>query len=288
MKHIIAIPYYSEDEVRRYLRIADLLKKFKSETTALEFLLCPAPSIVSNRRLFDDFSEVSPVKVYQCTTEIVGYPQRPTAMFWEIMEYIAGAFPQDGGFVLWLESDMVPIRENWAHKLISEWTDSPNLILMGPLMPEFRTRKGNVIPEHINGGSCYSKDLVKHVPLEARRAYFDLELFSYVKATTRFKPSDSFVLATYHDVPELIFASKAVILHGYLQPKDKFVKRCVDLVKQPQSVERKMSWFSKATRLRMLRRCCKHGYRKGASFVCPVHWRNHAVEPGSQNLTVDT
>jgi hypothetical protein len=281
MKHVITLPYYSEDEVRRYLWIADLLARFKTETTtALEFLICPARSIGLNQTLFQAFSGVSDVKVYQCTTDIVGYPQRATAMFWEIMEYIADAYPQDGGFVLWLESDMVPIREDWAQKLTSEWIDTPNLILMGPRIREFRTRKGDVVPEHFNGGSCYSKDLVKYVPPEARRAYFDLELFSYVKRTSRFKPTSLFVLATYNEVPDLIFGAKAVILHGYLQPKDKFVKRCAYLVKEPKSLRWKMTWFSRATRLLILRRCCKHGYRKGVSFVCPVH-RNHAVEPRS-------
>jgi hypothetical protein len=284
MKHIVTIPYYSEDEVRRYLRIAELLTWLKSaNTTALEFLICPAPSIRLSDRLLQAFSTVSAVSVYQCTTGVVGYPQRATAMFWEIMEYIASAYPRDGGFVLWLESDMVPIRSNWAQKLISEWTSTPNVLLMGPWMPEFRTRKGDIVPEHINGGSCYSKDLVKHVPIEARRAYFDLELFSYVKKTNRFKPSDLFVLASYHELPDLIFASKAVILHGYLQSKDKFVKRCADLVEQPESLQRKMSWFSKATRLPILRRCCKHGYRKGVYFVCPVH-RNEALARDYQEL----
>jgi hypothetical protein len=269
MKHIVAIPYYCQEEVRRYLLIADLLRSYTRETSKtveFEFLISPAWSVNPDDALFDAFSKVSTVDLYNCKTKAVGYPRRATAMFWEIMEHIAHSYPKDGGFVLWLESDMIPVRANWMSQLTSEWTSSPNLILMGPLIPEFRTRKGYLVPEHINGGSCYSKDLAKHVPLDGRRSYFDVDLFSYVKATKRFKPSELFTLATYDDIPELILDSETVILHGYLQAKDKFVNKCIDVVKR-----QKEPCFSKLMRLCKPRRCCKHGYWNGSSFFCPIH-----------------
>jgi hypothetical protein len=276
MKHLIVIPYYCADEVRRYLWIADLLKQFTQapgESIETEFLLAPAPSIDPSPTLFDVFSKISTVNIYKCKTEAVGYPQRATAMFWEIMEHIACAYPHDGGFVLWLESDMIPVRENWLNKLTAEWTSSSNLILMGSLMPEFRTREGYIVPEHINGGACYSKDFARYVPLEGRLAYFDLDLFSYAKATKRFKPSDLFILATYHEIPELILNSEAVVLHGYLQAKDKFIKKCVDMVKL-----QKEGCFSKMIRHCKPRRCCTLRYWNGSSFFCPIHRQKQAQE----------
>jgi hypothetical protein len=274
MKHVVVIPYYCNEEIRRYLWIADLLQhlaKTKNTAVDVEFLLSPAPSIDSSDALFHGFSRLAPVKLYNCKTEAVGYPQRATAMFWEIMDHIADTYPYDPGFVLWLESDMVPIRPDWLDKLTGEWTSSGNLILMGPVIPEFRTRHGNLVPEHINGGSCYSKDFAKYVPREARKLYFDLELFSYVKATKRFKASNLFVLATYHEIPDLILSSEAVILHGYLQVKDKFVRRCIDIVKtqKRRSLARVMRFFRPI-------RCCKHGYWSRGSFFCPIHDRKTA------------
>jgi hypothetical protein len=271
MKHLVAIPFYCEDEIRRYLWIADLLKSFRSNTqrrVEFEFLLSPAPSIALNDTLFDALAQISTVRVYQCKTQTVGYPQRATAMFWEIMEHIGLTHSQDGGFVLWLESDMVPIRPDWLDKLTREWTSSTNLILMGPVIPEFRTRKGEIIPEHINGGACYAKDLASYVPLEARRRYFDLELFSCVKATKRFKASNLFVLASHDEIPDLILSSEAVILHGYLQVKDKFVRRCIDIVKSRKR-------YNMPGVMRFFRpvRCCKHGYWNRVSFFCPIHDR---------------
>jgi hypothetical protein len=273
MKHIVVVPYYCADEVRRYLWIADLLKAF-SETRSIihtEFLLSPAASVGLDHSLFEAFSKLSAVNVYKCKTTAIGYPERPSAMFWEIMEFISRAYPADGGFVLWLESDMVPVRENWVDKLTAEWTSRPDLLLMGPLISQFRTRKGDTVPEHINGGSCYSKDLARHLPATCRESYFDLALFPYVKATNRFRPSESFVLATCRAIPELILNSEAIILHGYLQPKDEFVRTCVEIVRR-----QKEGWFQKLMRLCKARRCCAHRYWDGLSFFCPVHTQTRA------------
>jgi hypothetical protein len=95
-----------------------------------------------------------------------------------------------------------------------------------------------------------------------------LELFSYVRTTKRFKASNLFVLATYGEIPDLILNSEAVILHGYLQVKDKFVRRCIDVLKTQKR-------YNLASVMRFFRqvRCCKHAYRNRGSLLCPIHNR---------------
>ncbi len=72
-------------------------------------------------------------------------------MFWEAMEYIEQHSPNDGGFGLWLESDMAPVKENWIDQLDAEWKEGEAPILMGCYVPEvykhrlLRKRKKNLI-----------------------------------------------------------------------------------------------------------------------------------------------
>ena len=103
MKNVIIVPYFSEEEVDRYLRIAKRLDAFREQSVAYEFLLAASPRIQPSERLFYAFSQIAPCKHFQCPTKIFGYPQGPTAMFWDCMDHVHETYDLEGGFSLWME-----------------------------------------------------------------------------------------------------------------------------------------------------------------------------------------
>ena len=78
-------------------------------------------------------------------------------MFFDTFRHIYRTASRDGGFVLWMEPDMVPLRPNWLKDLESEW-NAGHYTVMGALVHRGEPR------EHINGGACYAKDYVRVVP----------------------------------------------------------------------------------------------------------------------------
>ena len=121
MSHIIVIPYHCEHEVDRYLRIARQIKAFSQQSSDYQVLLAASPQIEPSSRLQRYFESIAPTHSFQCPTRLVGYPFGATAMFWDCMDYVAENFANDGGFSLWLESDMVPVKTDWIDRLVAEW-----------------------------------------------------------------------------------------------------------------------------------------------------------------------
>ena len=130
MKHVIIVPYFSEPEIDRYLKIADRLKSFGKQDVDYEFMLAASPRIEPSDRLYQGFSTIAPCRHFHCPTKIFGYPQGPTAMFWDCLDHLSQAYDLRGGFGLWLESDMVPVKRDWLTRLSAEWSraDSPLIL----------------------------------------------------------------------------------------------------------------------------------------------------------------
>lgn len=276
MKHVVVIPYHNYAEIKRYLWIANFLQQFTVVKSEYEFLLTASSFIKPSSALFRTFSLLAPVKSYQCRRKVRGFPQGPCAMFWEIMEYINKNYEKDGRFVLWLESDMIPVKRDWIDRLVSEWMLQPDTVLIGRYIPKTYRKRRLYCREHINGGACYAKNLTDFVPAEARRPAFDENLFPYIKETKRFKKSESFAFTHMYNLWQSIRDPEKVILHGFRQNKNKFIRRCIKIIQDP-TLQKDEVGIQRIIPKR-LRRCCCTAYWNGFSLTCPIHQAHNSVK----------
>lgn len=247
MKHTIIVPYYSEPEIDRYLRIADRLRQFGPQSTAYQFLLAASPKITPSDRLYQGFCDIAPCVHFQCPTRIFGYPQGPTAMFWDCMDHIANDHDLAGGFSLWLESDMVPVKRDWIDRLSAEWSQAKNPLIMGCYVPDvdkhrFFRRKRLWISEHINGGACYSNHFGREMPLDARAGVFDTEIYKFIKESGRCILTRQIAFSTTSRLERDAAREDRVLLHGFLQDKEAFVNACLELPIDPIAQQQPPAW----------------------------------------------
>jgi len=226
-KYTVILPYYCEEEIQRYLKIADYLKRHTQRHPGYEFLLASSPWTDPCPRLYDAFSLLGPVRYFRCRTPAFGHTDGPAAMFWDCMQFLCDHGPRNGGFALWFESDMIPVRGDWMERLAREWESEPGLLLMGHFVASFKTRDGGMAREHINGGACYAKDFARYVPCEGRRPAFDVQFFPSIRATGRWRDSALFGFANQKNFARQIRAGKRAILHGFRQDKDLFIRNCI-------------------------------------------------------------
>lgn len=230
--NIVIVPYYSEEEIRRFLKVAEHILALGSQETSFEFLLASSPRIEPSRCLLDEFSRIAPARALACPSQVFGYPQGPTAMFWDCMDHIAATAAADGGFSLWMESDMVPVKPGWLDRLSGEWEQGGDLLVMGCFVPtvikkRFLRRSRVWVNEHINGGACYAKDFGRQVPPEYRTGTFDLAVYPYLKQCGRFRTTPSIAFSTVKRCQRDLSDPRRVILHGFLQDKDLFLEHCL-------------------------------------------------------------
>ena len=171
-----------------------------------------------------------PTSTYRCQTDIVGYPARPTAMFWEILEHVASTDNGDGGFALWFEADMVPSRRSWLAELHAEWSRHDRPLVMGRLQPRSYVPASRVlISTHINGGACYAKSYARRIPPQLKRGTFDIAPWSFLRRTGDYASTSLFRYATVAGLADEL-RSEAAVLHGYRQDKPAFYARWAHLV----------------------------------------------------------
>lgn len=232
--HMLILPYYCEAEVNRYVLIAECLKRFGPQTTPYGFLLAASPKIEISRRLHQAFEPIAPTTSFQCPTQIFGYPQGPTAMFWDCMDRIAETMADRPGFSLWLESDMAIVKPDWLDRLSREWSEDPTPpLMMGCYVPDvyrwriFRGRK-HLLHAHINGGACYAKDFARRVPRAARTGVFDMAVFPHAVRNNGAKVTRQICFSTTARARRDVLDPSKTILHGFMQDKDQFIRRCVE------------------------------------------------------------
>lgn len=247
MKHVIIVPYFSEPEIDRYLRIADRLRSFGSQDVDYQFMLAASPRITPSDRLYQGFSEIAPCQHFHCPTRIFGYPQGPTAMFWDCLDHLSAAYDLKGGFGLWLESDMVPVKRNWVTRLAAEWEQAQSPLMLGCYVPDvdkhrFFRRKRLWIAEHINGGACYSNHFVKEVPLDAREGCFDTQIYQFVKDSGRVVNTRQIAFSTVDRLERDAARIDRVLLHGFMQDKEAFVSKALSLPIDPPPVQEVPLW----------------------------------------------
>ncbi len=270
-KHIVILPYYCDQEISRYLKIADRLKSFPEPVGGYHFLLAASHQTRPSDELADCYSKIGEVIPMSCPTKQSGYPEGPTAMFWDCMDYLAQHFSNNRGFALWMESDMAPTRPDWIDRLSKEWfTDEPGSkgnpkggakgttpIMMGCYVPEvykhrlFKQKK-LLLHAHINGGACYSMDFARHMPPSARQGVFDMAVFQYAHELGRIRATRQIAFSTLSRVRRDLLDDSKVLLHGFMQDKDQFIEGCCDPITDQE--RRAVVWHPMMDRWELLAR----------------------------------
>ena len=147
------------------------------------------------------------------------------------MDHIASTFKPDGGFSLWFESDMIPVKKDWLDRLSAQWyaADEP-LRIMGCLVRAILSASRRiVVDEHINGGACYAKNFA-YLPLEARSSScFDCGLYECARRLGGVQPTWQIAFSTIARVGQDIGDPNVTLLHGYRDDKDAFIGRCLSI-----------------------------------------------------------
>lgn len=265
-QHIVILPYFCDDEVTRYLRIAERINSFPEPNCDMHFLLASSPKTPPSRELYQAFSEISPCTSFQCPTRVFGYPQGPTAMYWDAMEFIAQNFCQSDGFGLWLESDMAPVKPDWLDRLSAEWYKDGPPLMMGCYVPDvykhriFRKPK-LLLNAHINGGACYATDFARRMPPQAREGVFDMAVYQYAENKNRVRPTRQIAFSTLKRVRRDVLDPDKVLLHGFMQEKDTFIEKCLAPVTRREQqlapwngVHERIEDFQRRIRVQFVRR----------------------------------
>ncbi|MBN1689341.1 MAG: hypothetical protein JW893_09580 [Candidatus Omnitrophica bacterium] len=196
MRHIVVLPYYSDEEVQVFHEIADIWKVLTKTECDYTFLLVSRFDRKPDEGLLRKYLEIAPTQSIRSTTEgrgikkpDVGFKvEGPTAMFWDAVEFVSQNFPHDGGFMLWFEYDMVPLVPDWLDRLEKEWKIS-RYVLMGKLIDRewakenIPSQSDNIV-KHINGGACYSKDFIRKVPKQKFNMAmpWDMQVYRYISS----------------------------------------------------------------------------------------------------------
>lgn len=178
-KIIIILPYYCQEEVALFGKLVNILSHWGG-LDRVEFLLSARYDCPKSQALYEICSKLAPTTSIQCSMEGKGIVnpetgfniEGPSGMFLDTMQFIDQNYPLDGGFALWMEADMVPLREDWLKAFNAEW--SAELVMMGFLCFSPISRW----PRHINGGACYAKDFFRKVSPEnfQLKASWDLQV----------------------------------------------------------------------------------------------------------------
>ena len=232
-RNVVILPYFCEEEVTRYLKIADKISTFSPSREPCEFLLAASPRTTISQRLVGAYSALGKTTAFQCPTQIFGYPEGPTAMFWDCMDFLSENYSTSSGFGLWLESDMAPTQPDWLDRLASEWHEEPEKpIMMGCFVPNvYRKRLFKrprlILDHHINGGACYAMDFARHMPASAREGCFDMIVYRHAHALGRAKRTRQIAFSTNQRVRRDLSDRSKVLVHGFQQDKDLFIDQCV-------------------------------------------------------------
>lgn len=259
--HTIILPYFCEAEIDRYEKILEHTQKLGRQSVEFEFLLAASPKLQPSERLLRAASCVAPSRHFQCPSQVFGYPEGASAMFWDCMCHLNDR--QDGdGFALWLESDMCPIKPDWMDRLDSHWQLSGDVFVMGCVVPQVNRHRrrfpiaGALFPrqyehlpwvsQHVNGGACYRRDLVNHMPEDYREGVFDVRLGEILSQVGGYADTPSICFSTMERLRDDLDNPNKALLHGYLQDKDQFLTGCTDPDSLPDTKPRPILPFRRS------------------------------------------
>ena len=261
-KYVVILPYFCQEEVERYLKIANWLEQNCETPIPCHFLLAASPRTQHSQQLYAAFSKLGECSAFQCPSQVFGYPQGPTAMFWDTMDHIAEKFESYQGFSLWLESDMAFTQPDWLTRLANEWNqgnDQPPL-LMGCYVPEVYKRRlfrkpKLILHDHINGGACYSLDFATRMPEAAREDVFDMAVYQFGKQIGGVKTTGQISFSTNTRVRRDLLDQNKCVLHGFMQDKDRFIDECVRPLTEREI--KSAGWIPLRDKIEMMKRRVK-------------------------------
>jgi hypothetical protein len=238
--HTVIFPYFSEPEIDRFERILMHIERLGPQNVPFEFLLASSPAISPSERLYKAAKRIAPTRMFECPTQVFGYPAGCSAMFWDCMWHVANDHDSEQDFVMWFESDMCPVKPNWIDRLSADWKSCGDVYAMGYVIPDIdRERRNKFAPWqpvkkrrwvslHVNGGACYRRDLIRHVASEHRAGIFDIEIGKMLASHGGYADCPGIVLTTAERLPHDLRDDKTLVVHGYLQDKDAFLDACFD------------------------------------------------------------
>jgi hypothetical protein len=235
--HTIILPYFCEMEIDRYESILKHIGRLGKQQTDYEFLLAASPKISPSARLMNAASRVAPSRHFACPSQVFGYPEGPSAMFWDCMCHLADA-PCPEGFSLWMESDMCPVKPDWLDRLDADWKSCGEIFVMGCVIPQVNRHKRMFpltnwfqhkrwITQHVNGGACYCRNLVHHMPADFREGLFDVRLGEILREMGGYADTPGISFSTIERLGDDLAHPEKVLLHGYLQDKEEFLRGCM-------------------------------------------------------------
>ena len=71
-KHVVILPYFCQEEVERYLAIAERMKSFPTPNVSCDFLLASSPRTETSEELVAAFTELGTAVAFACPTQIFG------------------------------------------------------------------------------------------------------------------------------------------------------------------------------------------------------------------------
>jgi hypothetical protein len=227
MNHVIAMPFWNESEVENFENLSKIWHLFDTKGVDYEFLLIARGDCdADTTKLEENLSKIKKVTKFVCPSEVLTKDHKnenSMNMFIDASEYILKNYKKDGGFFLWFEGDMIPTSKNWLKKIHQEWIES-NVKLMGYQITYKRSGSRNLV-QHMNGGGCYSKDLLDLITKESiiDGVVFDLNILGeIIKAGYDFKDSNLWDFRLDYKCKPMkmkkSFKRGKVIMHG---PKDK-------------------------------------------------------------------
>ena len=259
-QHVVILPYFSKEEVDRYLKIAEYIKSVPANKSQVHYLLANSLRIQPSVELFKAFSEIGPCTTFTCPTPVFGYPDGPSAMYWDCMTFISERFQDSAGFSLWMESDMAPVKSDWIDRLSEEWFTGSRPMMMGIHVPDiykkrlFRQPK-LILHEHINGGACYATDFAAKMPVSARRGVFDMAVFEYANSVGGVRNTKQIAFSTMNRVRRDKQCEEKVLLHGFMQEKDAFIDECLRPITEQEKLA--ASWHPLQERWELIQRAVR-------------------------------
>lgn len=225
--HTIVLPYFSEQELGRFHDLADYINNctFKITNCRYNFLIV-ACSLPLDNSLVDKFRYIAPSVGYVTPVGKLDYGNGSCSLFWDVAEHVHNNYPHDG-FMLWMESDMVPLKPDWIDSLDAIWE---NQSILGMRVKRcFYASTQTLTTEHINGGACYNKMLAGLVPREARKHPFDMSLYPFVSNDAKF--TDAFRFISNNRIRDVVFDPSAVVGHAYVAKhnKDQVIRDTINL-----------------------------------------------------------
>lgn len=177
--HTIVLPFWCDNEVDRFARIAACWPELTQSDVKHDFLLIARVDYTARPvALIQTLERHAPVEYIRCEGPLVyrnaGHYHFPrTSPMWvHAIERMRARYSTDDEFFLWFEADMMFTDPHWLDRLDAEWLEHKPLAL-GPKVETPHARP------HLNGGSCYVKNISDYAAVQRFRISkrpFDIEL----------------------------------------------------------------------------------------------------------------